>query len=97
MPTELERSARALGLAIERFALALAEAAQSSQGVPIELAEGALPSMLTVDEVAQLAGVPRSTLYGWRQRGVGPRGTRFGKYLRFRRDEVERWLAEGGA
>jgi excisionase family DNA binding protein len=50
--------------------------------------------LLTVSEVAALLGVPRSWIYE-RTRREGPEVIphfKLGKYLRFRRDEVERFL-----
>ena len=47
--------------------------------------------LMTVDELADLLGVPKKTIYGcWRQWGL--RGYRVGRYLRFRERHVEEWL-----
>jgi excisionase family DNA binding protein len=48
--------------------------------------------LLTVNEVAGYLGVPVKTLYQWRHKGVGPRGMRVGRHLRYRSGEVDRWL-----
>jgi predicted DNA-binding transcriptional regulator AlpA len=48
--------------------------------------------LLTVDEVAQWLGKPKTTLYVWRTRGLGPRGIKVGNALRYRRRDVETWL-----
>ena len=53
-----------------------------------------MKKMMTVDELADLLGVPRLTIYAWRTKGTGPVGVRVGKYLRFRESDVERWLEE---
>jgi excisionase family DNA binding protein len=45
-------------------------------------------------EVSEYYGVPVSTLYQWRHRGVGPRGTKVGRWVRYRWDDVETWLDE---
>jgi excisionase family DNA binding protein len=50
--------------------------------------------LLTVEELAELLQVPRATVYQWRSTGRGPRGVRVGRHVRYRRAEVERWLAE---
>lgn len=50
--------------------------------------------LLTPDEVAELLGIPKTTLYRWRVGSKGPCGIRVGKHLRFRRSEVDRWLDE---
>jgi excisionase family DNA binding protein len=49
--------------------------------------------MMSLAELSELLGVPLSTLYGWRHRGEGPAGYRLGKHVRFRRADVDAWLA----
>jgi predicted DNA-binding transcriptional regulator AlpA len=49
--------------------------------------------LLTRAEVAQLLGVEEKTLANWRTRGFGPQGFRVGKAVRYRDEEVGRWLA----
>lgn len=48
--------------------------------------------LLSPDEVASFLSVPVKTLYQWRYKGVGPRGLRVGRHLRYRQHEVEAWL-----
>ena len=48
--------------------------------------------LLTTEEVAQYLSVPLSTLYQWRLKKVGPRGIKVGKYIRYRRADIEAWL-----
>lgn len=48
---------------------------------------------LSAQGLADEIGVPLATLYAWRSRSRGPRAHRIGRYLRFRRPEVEAWLA----
>jgi excisionase family DNA binding protein len=50
--------------------------------------------MLTLAEVAAELRVPAETLRKWRTQGTGPRAAKVGKHLRYRRSEVDRWLAE---
>jgi len=50
---------------------------------------------LTVDEVAQLLRVDRKTVYGAASRGEIPGCRRLGTVIRFSRDAVLNWLAEG--
>lgn len=52
----------------------------------------ALAKLLTIEEVADLLGVPMKTIYAWRQRGLGPRGIRVGRYLKFRPIDVAQWI-----
>jgi excisionase family DNA binding protein len=55
-------------------------------------------SLLTRDEVAELARVHRRTLDRWAAQGIGPQPVRHGpRLIRYRRREVEEWLAEGDA
>jgi excisionase family DNA binding protein len=48
--------------------------------------------LLRPDEVAALLGIPLRTIYRWRSRHEGPRGYRIGRHVRYRIDDVERWL-----
>lgn len=50
-------------------------------------------SVLTLSELAAALAVKVQTLYDLRSKGRGPRGFRVGRELRFRRREVEAWLA----
>lgn len=46
------------------------------------------------DALADYLGVPVRTIYAWRAHGKGPRAHKIGKHLRFRRCDVEAWLAD---
>lgn len=48
--------------------------------------------LLSVEEVAEVLGVPVSTLYQWRYKGVGPVGLRVGRHLRYRAVDVSAWI-----
>ena len=48
--------------------------------------------LLSVDEVAEVLGVPVKTLYQWRHKGVGPLGLRVGRHLRYRAADVSEWI-----
>jgi excisionase family DNA binding protein len=50
--------------------------------------------LMTVQELAEYVGVPRSTVYQWNYAGTGPRFLKVGKYTRFRLADVDAWLAE---
>jgi excisionase family DNA binding protein len=50
-------------------------------------------ALMTAEEVAAYVGVPLRTLYAWRQSGQGPAAHRVGRYLRYRRETVDGWLA----
>ncbi len=50
--------------------------------------------LLTVDEVADYLGIPKTTLYQWRYRGDGPAAFRVGRHLRYRSQDVDEYVAE---
>jgi excisionase family DNA binding protein len=50
--------------------------------------------LLTVEDVAELLGIPKATLYRWRYNGCGPPGLAIGRHVRYRPDDIEKWLAE---
>jgi excisionase family DNA binding protein len=52
--------------------------------------------LLGPKQVASYLGVPVTTLYVWRHRGVGPAAFRVGRHLRYRREDVEAWLQGQG-
>jgi excisionase family DNA binding protein len=49
-------------------------------------------SLMTVEELADYLSIPVKTVYRWRLTGVGPRGAKVGRYVRFRRADVDEWL-----
>lgn len=60
-----------------------------------DLATVGLPLLLTTDEVAKVLRIDRSTLSRWRAQGVGPRAVWLSPSIpRYRRDDVEAWLAK---
>jgi excisionase family DNA binding protein len=52
--------------------------------------------LFSPEEVASYLGVPVKTLFQWRYKGVGPRGIRVGRHVRYRSDDVEAWLERVG-
>ena len=52
------------------------------------------PRLLRPDELASLLGIPLATIYRWRSRGDGPPGIRVGRHVRYRLEDVDRWLDE---
>jgi excisionase family DNA binding protein len=48
--------------------------------------------IISIDEVAGRLDIPKTTLYGWRYKGTGPRSHRIGKHLRYRWSDVLEWL-----
>jgi excisionase family DNA binding protein len=53
-----------------------------------------MSELLTLAEVAAELRVPAETLRKWRAQGTGPRAAKVGRHLRYRRAELDRWLAE---
>lgn len=52
--------------------------------------------ILTVDQAAAYLSIPKATLYTWRTRraGFGPRAVKLGGCLRYRRADLDAWVAE---
>jgi excisionase family DNA binding protein len=48
--------------------------------------------MLTPEQLSDELTVPVSTIYRWNYTKTGPTPCRVGKYVRYRRDDVDRWL-----
>ncbi|MEA5457388.1 helix-turn-helix domain-containing protein [Sinomonas sp. JGH33] len=51
-----------------------------------------LPPLLGIRELSAYLGVPVSTVYDWRARGLGPAAYRFGKHLKFAAADVTAWI-----
>ena len=49
--------------------------------------------LMTRAEVAELLGLPEKTLRNWSSQGLGPHSFHVGKTVRYRAQEVDRWLA----
>jgi excisionase family DNA binding protein len=49
--------------------------------------------LLRPGDVSKLLGVPVSTLANWRSAGQGPPYLRVGRHVRYRRADVEAWVA----
>jgi predicted DNA-binding transcriptional regulator AlpA len=54
----------------------------------------AAAELLTLAEVAAVLRTPVATLRYWRHLGVGPDGFRLGRRVVYRREDVNRWLAQ---
>lgn len=52
--------------------------------------------ILTIDQAATYLSIPKATLYTWRTRraGFGPLAIKFGGCLRYRRSDLDAWVAE---
>jgi excisionase family DNA binding protein len=51
--------------------------------------------LLTADQAAHLLGVSTRTLWRLHSAGQLPRSVKIGGSTRWRREEIERWIAEG--
>ena len=47
---------------------------------------------MTLDELCSILRVSKHTIYKQRSMGIAPTAYRFGKYLRFKRTEVDEWI-----
>ncbi|HLQ55153.1 MAG TPA: helix-turn-helix domain-containing protein [Streptosporangiaceae bacterium] len=61
--------------------------------MPIQVPDEREHRLLTPQQLASELQVPLKTIYQWHSRGGGPRAYRVGRHLRYRREDVERWLA----
>lgn len=55
---------------------------------------GADGDLMTLPELAEYLQVPEATLYYWRNRGSGPRSSKLGRHVRYRRSDVEAWIED---
>lgn len=56
---------------------------------------GQTDTYLTPEELVAYLKLPsKQTVYQWRTRGYGPPGTKIGKHVRFRREDVDKWMEE---
>lgn len=53
-----------------------------------------MTKLMTIADVSEHLGIPVGTLYQWRVKGYGPKGRRMGKYVRYRPEDVDAWIAE---
>lgn len=51
-----------------------------------------LECLLDIKDLAEYLGLPVSTVYDWRTRGLGPPAYRFGKHLKFAVSDVRAWM-----
>ncbi len=48
--------------------------------------------LLWPEQVAEVLGVPVGTLANWRYQGRGPAFVKVGRHVRYRRNDVARWI-----
>ncbi|MFD5815195.1 helix-turn-helix transcriptional regulator [Streptomyces sp. NPDC127038] len=67
----------------------------SAQSDPRATLRAGLPDRyLTPDDIAEIFGVPRETVYQWRRKRTGPPGFRIGKHVRYDPGEVDAYVAK---
>lgn len=49
---------------------------------------------MSAQEFALKIDVPARTVLAWRKRGIGPASAKLGKHVRYRRVDVDAWLAQ---
>ena len=59
---------------------------------PARSATDDLEPLLSIDDVAQICGVPRRTCERWLYERTGPASLKVGRHRRFRRSDVTAWL-----
>lgn len=59
------------------------------------MARSTLPELLTAADLATSIGVARRTVWTWVRRGSVPGLVRLGTRIRFRREDVDRWIRSG--
>ncbi|WP_310529223.1 helix-turn-helix domain-containing protein [Nocardioides sp.] len=57
------------------------------------LVTGVFEPALSVQQLAEELHVSAQTIYDLRSQGRGPTGFRVGRHLRFRKSEIDAWLA----
>jgi excisionase family DNA binding protein len=53
-----------------------------------------LEPLIDVQQLADYLDVPVKTLYAWRYRREGPPAFRVGRHLRYRRNDIQRWIQQ---
>lgn len=59
----------------------------------LAITDGTSGDLLTPDELAAKLRVKVGTLYAWRNRRTGPPSLKVGGSVRYRRSDVDEWLA----
>jgi excisionase family DNA binding protein len=50
--------------------------------------------IISPEQLSQILGVPEKTLERWRNHGTGPPFFRAGRHVRYRRDDVAKWIEQ---
>jgi|6_EtaG_2_1085325.scaffolds.fasta_scaffold453371_2 excisionase family DNA binding protein len=51
--------------------------------------------MMNPEQVASLLAIRKDTVYRWNRSGMMPEAIKIGKILRWQRNDVEEWIADG--
>lgn len=49
---------------------------------------------MTLSDLSQYLAIPENTLRRWRSAGTGPPARKFGRHLRYGREEVAAWIED---
>jgi excisionase family DNA binding protein len=49
-------------------------------------------NLATAQQLADYCGVPLKTVYEWNSKGTGPRFHKIGVHVRYRWEEIEKWV-----
>ncbi|MFC4036536.1 helix-turn-helix domain-containing protein [Streptomyces polygonati] len=67
----------------------------ADQAQPTPSDRAGLPDRyLTPEDIAEMFGVPKETVYGWRKKHTGPPGFRVGRHIRYDPTAVHAWAAQ---
>lgn len=48
--------------------------------------------LLSPEDLADYLGVPIKSVYGWNYKGTGPKFRKVGRHVRYRPEDIEKWL-----
>jgi excisionase family DNA binding protein len=54
--------------------------------------ETSTDKLIGVKELSDYIGIPERTLREWNYKGIGPKSYRVGRWLKYRKSEVDEWL-----
>lgn len=53
-----------------------------------------MESLMTQEQAAEFLNVSTVSLWRWRKKKVGPRYVKFDSFIRYRMEDLEKWLKE---
>ena len=96
-----EQAAQKIGYHLAQAILIALESVQTDRGTFLDVTPPEPPvrargALLDVEELSERLGVSVQTMYSWRSRRVsyGPPAMKIGRYLRWKPEVVDAWIAE---